>query len=106
MHESRRKLHLGCFDQVLSGWINTDITPHIFLSGFRVWLYYFSKSVYFHGNVMTNTERAYFALFVILMLQKGFLMRTARLIMCIAHIYLSTFIQNRRPFVSMKSIGL
>ena len=26
------KLHLGCFDQVLNGWINTDITPHIFLS--------------------------------------------------------------------------
>jgi SAM-dependent methyltransferase len=26
------KLHLGCFDQVLPGWINTDITPHIFVS--------------------------------------------------------------------------
>ena len=27
-----RKLHLGCFDQVYFGWVNTDITPHIFLS--------------------------------------------------------------------------
>ena len=24
------KLHLGCFDQPIPGWINTDITPHIF----------------------------------------------------------------------------
>lgn len=29
--ESRR-LHLGCFDQVLPGWVNTDITPHIWIS--------------------------------------------------------------------------
>lgn len=26
------KLHLGCFDQIIPGWINTDITPHIFVS--------------------------------------------------------------------------
>ena len=26
------KLHLGCFDYVLPGWMNTDITPHIFVS--------------------------------------------------------------------------
>lgn len=26
------KLHLGCFDQPAPGWINTDITPHIFAS--------------------------------------------------------------------------
>ena len=26
------KLHLGCFNQPVSGWHNTDITPHIFLS--------------------------------------------------------------------------
>lgn len=26
------KLHLGCFDQVIPGWINTDITPHIVLA--------------------------------------------------------------------------
>ena len=26
------KLHLGCFDQPLDGWINTDITPHIWVS--------------------------------------------------------------------------
>lgn len=26
------KLHLGCFDQVIPGWINTDITPHIFVA--------------------------------------------------------------------------
>ena len=25
-------LHLGCFDQILEGWINTDITPHLFIS--------------------------------------------------------------------------
>jgi hypothetical protein len=27
-----RKLHLGCFDQVFPGWVNTDITPHIFVA--------------------------------------------------------------------------
>ena len=32
MNACPQKLHLGCFDQVLNGWINTDITPHIFLS--------------------------------------------------------------------------
>jgi SAM-dependent methyltransferase len=32
MHDNSRKLHLGCFDQVMPGWINTDITPHIFLA--------------------------------------------------------------------------
>jgi SAM-dependent methyltransferase len=26
------KLHLGCFDQPLAGWVNTDITPHIWVS--------------------------------------------------------------------------
>lgn len=26
------KLHLGCFDQPVDGWYNTDITPHIFVS--------------------------------------------------------------------------
>ena len=26
------KVHLGCFDQQIPGWINTDITPHIFVS--------------------------------------------------------------------------
>lgn len=26
------KLHLGAFDQSLPGWINTDVTPHIFVS--------------------------------------------------------------------------
>ena len=26
------KLHLGCFDDVWAGWINTDITPHIALA--------------------------------------------------------------------------
>ena len=30
MNAGPHKLHLGCFDQVLNGWINTDITPHIF----------------------------------------------------------------------------
>lgn len=32
LSDSSLKLHLGCFDQVLPGWINTDITPHIFVS--------------------------------------------------------------------------
>lgn len=27
-----QKLHLGCFDRVHPGWINTDITPHIHLA--------------------------------------------------------------------------
>ncbi|HET9480600.1 MAG TPA: methyltransferase domain-containing protein [Candidatus Polarisedimenticolia bacterium] len=26
------KLHLGCFDCIVPGWINTDITPHIWLA--------------------------------------------------------------------------
>ena len=26
------KLHIGCFNQPLKGWHNTDITPHIFIS--------------------------------------------------------------------------
>ena len=26
------KLHLGCFDQPIEGWINTDITPHIWIA--------------------------------------------------------------------------
>ena len=32
MSDSSLKLHLGCFDQVLPDWINTDISPHIFVS--------------------------------------------------------------------------
>ena len=32
-HASRiRKLHLGCFDRPVYGWINTDITPHLFVA--------------------------------------------------------------------------
>ncbi len=27
-----KNLHLGCFDQVVEGWINTDVTPHIFVA--------------------------------------------------------------------------
>jgi predicted SAM-dependent methyltransferase len=27
-----RKLNFGCFDQVVDGWVNTDITPHIFIA--------------------------------------------------------------------------
>ncbi len=27
-----KNLHLGCLDCVFSGWINTDITPHIYVS--------------------------------------------------------------------------
>lgn len=26
------KLHLGCFDQATEGWINTDITPHLWVA--------------------------------------------------------------------------
>jgi SAM-dependent methyltransferase len=26
------KLHLGCFDQAQPGWVNTDITPHIWVA--------------------------------------------------------------------------
>jgi SAM-dependent methyltransferase len=28
------RLNLGCFDQPLAGWVNTDITPHIWISRF------------------------------------------------------------------------
>ena len=27
-----RRLHLGAFDQVQAGWVNTDITPHLFVA--------------------------------------------------------------------------
>lgn len=27
-----RRLHLGAFDQVEAGWVNTDITPHLFVA--------------------------------------------------------------------------
>jgi SAM-dependent methyltransferase len=33
---SQKKLHIGCFDRVYPGWINTDITPHIFISQFPI----------------------------------------------------------------------
>ncbi len=26
------KLHLGCFDQATKGWVNTDITPHLWIA--------------------------------------------------------------------------
>jgi predicted SAM-dependent methyltransferase len=32
VEEQIMKLHLGCFDQILEGWINTDITPHLWVS--------------------------------------------------------------------------
>lgn len=27
-----RKLNIGCFDQVITGWINADVTPHLFVA--------------------------------------------------------------------------
>lgn len=27
-----KNLHIGCFDRAIDGWINTDITPHIFVA--------------------------------------------------------------------------
>lgn len=34
------RLHLGAFDQPIEGWVNTDITPHIFVTRFPMlpWL--------------------------------------------------------------------
>jgi len=32
MRQPSRKLHIGAFDQIFDGWINTDITPHIFVA--------------------------------------------------------------------------
>ncbi|HEV3023618.1 MAG TPA: class I SAM-dependent methyltransferase, partial [Pirellulales bacterium] len=32
MATPERKLHLGCFDCPIDGWINTDITPHLFVA--------------------------------------------------------------------------
>lgn len=28
------RLHLGCFDQPVQGWVNTDITPHLWVTRF------------------------------------------------------------------------
>jgi SAM-dependent methyltransferase len=30
--ETSPKLHLGCFDRAIDGWINTDVTPHLYLA--------------------------------------------------------------------------
>ena len=27
-----QKLHLGCFDRPVNGWVNTDITPHLYIA--------------------------------------------------------------------------
>jgi predicted SAM-dependent methyltransferase len=27
-----KNLHLGCFDQAIEGWFNTDVTPHLFVA--------------------------------------------------------------------------
>ena len=37
-----KNLHLGCLDRVFPGWINTDITPHIYVSKFPglAWILY------------------------------------------------------------------
>lgn len=32
MSRTATKLHIGCFDQSVKGWINTDITPHILIA--------------------------------------------------------------------------
>jgi SAM-dependent methyltransferase len=32
MKQTIRKLHIGAFDQIFDGWVNTDITPHIFVA--------------------------------------------------------------------------
>jgi SAM-dependent methyltransferase len=32
MNPSSSKLHLGCFDRPVEGWVNTDVTPHIWVA--------------------------------------------------------------------------
>jgi SAM-dependent methyltransferase len=32
MTVTHRRLHLGAFDQVQQGWLNTDVTPHLFVA--------------------------------------------------------------------------
>lgn len=32
MSPKARKLHLGCFDKPAEGWLNTDVTPHIWVA--------------------------------------------------------------------------
>lgn len=44
MEANMPKLHLGCFDQVVNGWTNTDITPHIFVARIPGLAYLFCKS--------------------------------------------------------------
>ena len=31
-HKSLPQLHIGCFDRAVAGWINTDITPHLWVA--------------------------------------------------------------------------
>ena len=45
------KLHLGAFNQSVDGWVNTDITPHIWISKIP-----FLASILFHISLM-STER-------------------------------------------------
>lgn len=46
-----RKLHLGCFDCPIDGWLNTDITPHIGISRIP-----FLAEVLFRLGKMTETR--------------------------------------------------
>ena len=32
MHKGPLKLHIGAFDKAVDGWLNTDITPHLFVA--------------------------------------------------------------------------
>jgi predicted SAM-dependent methyltransferase len=46
-----QKLQLGCFDYPVDGWINTDVTPHLFLARVP----YLTKTMYKLG--LLNEER-------------------------------------------------
>lgn len=57
INERIKKLHLGCFDRVCEGWLNTDITPHILLSRIPV-LPFFLYKVKILSNQRYEQHRA------------------------------------------------
>jgi hypothetical protein len=48
--ETKRLLHLGCFDTPVEGWVNTDITPHIWVARIPM----AASALYFSGKLSSQ----------------------------------------------------